>query len=267
MICLNKFFENAQDFGFQVFLAVIIAIVGYIFVKLIISFLKKILSKTKIEKTAITFIVSVSRVILYIFVIIAILSTLGVNVNSIIAAVSAAAITAGLALQDTLSNLASGIIILISKPFVAGDVIEFESLKGSVVSIKIFTTTINTYDNRTVTIPNSHLTKNNLINCTKEGVRRLDLKYTVSYDDDIQKVKDVIVGVINENNLILSDPKPTVYVGEHLDSGIQILVMVWIEPNNYYPVYYYMQENVKTAFDRNGITIPYPHMIVLKNDK
>lgn len=264
---MNKFIENAQDFGFQIIFAIIIAFVGYIFVKIIISFLKKVLSKTKIEQTALTFIISVSRVILYTFIIIAILSTLGVNVNSIIAAVSAAALTAGLALQDTLSNIASGVIILISKPFVAGDIIEFEGLKGRIVSIRIFTTTINTYDNRTVTIPNSHLTKQNLINCTKEEVRRLDLKYTVSYEDDIQKVKDVINDVIGKNPLILIDPKPSVYVGEHLDSGLQILVMLWIEPNDYYPVYYYMQENVKIAFDKNGITIPYPHMMILKNNK
>lgn len=264
---MGKFIENVQDFGFQILIAIIIAVVGYVFVKLIISFLKKLLSRTKIDQTAITFIISVSRAILYIFIIIIILSTLGVNVNSIIAAVSAAAITAGLALQDTLSNLASGVIILISKPFVAGDIIEFEGLKGSIVSIKIFTTTINTYDNRTVTIPNSHLTKENLINCTKEEVRRLDLKYTVSYEDDIQKVKDVIMNVISQNEKILSDPQPTVYVGEHLDNGLQILVMLWIEPNDYYPVYYYMQENVKIAFDKNSITIPYPHMLVLKNDK
>lgn len=264
---MNKFIENAQDFGFQIIFSIIIAIVGYIFVKIIISFLKKVLNKTKIEQTALTFIISVSRVVLYTFIIIAILSTLGVNVNSIIAAVSAAALTAGLALQDTLSNIASGVIILISKPFVAGDIIEFEGLKGRIVSIKIFTTTINTYDNRTVTIPNSHLTKQNLINCTKEEVRRLDLKYTVSYEDDIQKVKDVINDVIGKNPLILIDPQPSVFVGEHLDSGLQILVMLWIEPNDYYPVYYYMQENVKIAFDKNGITIPYPHMMILKNNK
>lgn len=264
---MDKFIENAQDFFFQIIAAIIIAIVGYTFVKILISFLKKVLNKTKIEKTAITFIISVSRVILYIFVIIIILSTLGVNVNSIIAAVSAAALTAGLALQDTLSNIASGVIILISKPFVAGDIIEYQGIKGKVISIKIFTTTINTYDNRTVTIPNSHLTKENLINCTKEVNRRLDLKYTVSYEDDIQIVKEVIMDVIHNNDLILTDPQPSVHVGEHLESGLQIQVMVWIEPDNYFPVYYYMQENVKLAFDRNGITIPYPHMLVLKNDK
>lgn len=264
---MDKFIENAQDFFFQIIAAVIIAIVGYTFVKIIISFLKKVLNKTKIEQTAVTFIISVSRVILYVFVIIIILSTLGINVNSIIAAVSAAALTAGLALQDTLSNIASGVIILISKPFVAGDIIEYQGIKGRVISIKIFTTTINTYDNRTVTIPNSHLTQQNLINCTKEVNRRLDLKYTVSYEDDIQKVKEVVMNVIHSNKMILTDPQPTVYVGEHLDNGLQIQVMVWIEPDNYFPVYYYMQENVKLAFDKNGITIPYPHMLVLKNDK
>lgn len=264
---MSKFLENAQDFSFQILLAIIIAVVGYIFVKFIISFFKKILHKTKIEQTSITFIISVSRVTLYIFVIIAILSTLGINVNSIIAAVSAAALTAGLALQDTLSNIASGIIILTSKPFVAGDTIEIEGLKGRVVSIKIFTTTINTFDNRTITIPNSHLTKENLINCTKEEYRRLDLTYTVSYEDDIKKVKEVIADVIKDNSKILTDPQPTIHVGEHLDSGLQIGVMVWIDPNDYYPIYYYMQENVKIAFDENGITIPYPHIMLLKNDK
>ena len=206
------------------------------------------------------------KVLLYIIIAITALATIGVNVASLLTAVGAAALTAGLALQDSLSNLASGMIILLNKPFVAGDILEFEGIKGRVENIKIFFTTIHTLDNKTVTIPNSRLTSNNVVNCTMVDKRRVDLKYTISYDDDISKVKGLIYTLISTNDKIMSAPEPKVHVGAHLDSGIEIVVMVWSTPDDYYDVYYFMQENVKLVFDKNGITIPYPHVVV-KNQK
>lgn len=246
------------------FVAVIV--IGYILVRIIIKLLKGILVKTSIDYTAVTFLLSLIRVVLYACVAVTALGTIGVNVTSLITAIGAAALTAGLALQDSLSNVASGMIILINKPFVAGDILEFEGIKGRVEHIKLFFTTIHTLDNKIVTIPNSRLTTNNVVNCTMVDKRRLDLKYTISYDDDISKVKKLIYSLISENKKILSEPKPAVHIGEHLDSGIEIIVMVWVSPDDYYEVYYYMQENVKLMFDENGITIPYPHLVV-KNDK
>lgn len=260
---INKLLTDIMP-SFLMLIAVIV--IGYISVKVIVNILKKVLIKTSIEHTAITFILSFVRVILYLIVVVTALSTIGVNVASLITAIGAAALTAGLALQDTLGNLASGMIILLSKPFVAGDILEFEGITGRVENIKVFFTTIHTLDNKSVTIPNSRLTTNNVINCTKVDKRRIDLKYTISYNDDISKVKALIYTLISENDKILNEPEPTVYVGNHLDSGIEIIVMLWTTPDNYYSVYYFMQENVKLIFDKNNITIPYPHLVV-KNDK
>lgn len=246
------------------FIAVIV--IGLFSSKLIIKLLKNILTKTNIDHTAVTFVLSFVKVLLYIIIAITALATIGVNVASLLTAVGAAALTAGLALQDSLSNLASGMIILLNKPFVAGDILEFEGIKGRVENIKIFFTTIHTLDNKTVTIPNSRLTSNNVVNCTMVDKRRVDLKYTISYDDDISKVKGLIYTLISTNDKIMSAPEPKVHVGAHLDSGIEIVVMVWSTPDDYYDVYYFMQENVKLVFDKNGITIPYPHVVV-KNQK
>lgn len=263
---MDKFNKILTDSMPTVLMLIAVIAIGYASVKIIIKLIKKVLIKTSIDHTAITFILSFLRVILYVIVVITALSTIGVNVASLITAVGAAALTAGLALQDTLGNLASGMIILLSKPFIAGDILEFEGITGKVENIKVFFTTIHTLDNKIVTIPNSRLTTNNVINCTKVDKRRVDLKYSISYDDDISKVKALIYTLISENDKVLNDPEPTVYVGKHLDSGIEIVVMLWTTPDDYYSVYYYMQENVKLTFDKNNITIPYPHVVV-KNDK
>ena len=263
---MDNFNKILTDSMPTVLMLIAVIVIGYASVKIIIKLIKKVLIKTSIDHTAITFILSFLRVILYVIVVITALSTIGVNVASLITAVGAAALTAGLALQDTLGNLASGMIILLSKPFIAGDILEFEGITGKVENIKVFFTTIHTLDNKIVTIPNSRLTTNNVINCTKVDKRRVDLKYSISYDDDISKVKALIYTLISENDKVLNDPEPTVYVGKHLDSGIEIVVMLWTTPDDYYSVYYYMQENVKLTFDKNNITIPYPHVVV-KNDK
>lgn len=249
-----------------VLMFIAVLVIGLVTSRLIIKLLKNILVKTNIDHTAVTFILSFVKVLLYIIIAITALATIGVNIASLLTAVGAAALTAGLALQDSLSNLASGMIILLNKPFVAGDILEFEGIKGRVENIKIFFTTIHTLDNKTVTIPNSRLTSNNVVNCTMVDKRRVDLKYTISYDDDISKVKGLIYTLISENDKIINSPEPEVHVGAHLDSGIEIIVMVWTTPDDYYDVYYFMQENVKLVFDKNGITIPYPHVVV-KNQK
>lgn len=259
---INEFLVKCMP---NVLMLAAVLVIGYILVKIIIKLFKKVLIKTNMEHTAVTFIISLVKVVLYLVVAITALATIGVNVASLITAVGAAALTAGLALQDSLSNVASGLTILLSKPFVAGDVLEFEGITGSVESIKIFFTTIHTLDNKLVTIPNSRLTKNNVVNCTMVDKRRVDLKYTISYNDDISKVKGLLYNLISQNQMILKDPGPSVCVGEHLESGIEILVFIWAEPDDYYDVYYYMQENVKLLFDKNGITIPYPHVVVKKD--
>ncbi len=257
-----EFFENAAA---KLILLAIVLVLGILLSRAIMAVLKKALGKTKIQHTVKTFIISVVRILLYSFVAITALEIIGFNVSSIIAALGAAAVTAGLAIQDTLKNFVSGIIILVNKPFVAGDYLEFENMTGSVEAINVFYTTLLDIDLKHIRIPNSRLTANNVVNCSMEKGRRMYLRYTVSYEDDIRKVRKVIFDVINSYDKTKDHPDTEVCVGKHLESGMEIVVKIWVDPTEYYPIYYYMQEHIKLAFDENGITIPYPH-VVLKND-
>ena len=213
-----------------------------------------------------TFLFSMTRFSLYTAVVITALSTAGVQLNSVITALGALGLTAGLAFQDTLKNFVSGIIVLFNKPITAGDLIQLDGFEGYVDSIRLFYTKIHTFDNRVVQIPNSKMTSTNVTNCSSAGTRRVDLKFSVSYEDNLTQVKSVIYGVIAKNALILAEPEPKVYVSKHLDSGVEITVFVWTMQENYFAVQFRMEEDVKNAFDENGVTIPYPHVeIVGKN--
>lgn len=267
---MEKFFQEAYDLLLRILPNILlftsIIVIGVLAVRIVVRLLKNIFTRAGTEHSVATFVVSLLRVIMYLIVSVTALASVGVNVTSLITAIGAAVLTAGLALQDSLSNLVSGLVLIFNKPFVAGDILEFQDIKGRVESIKIFFTTIKTFDNKLVTIPNSSLTKNNVVNCTMVDKRRVDLSYTISYDDDISKVKALIYSLISTDKRILNEPEPSVYVGKHLDHGIEIVVWVWVATDDYYDVFYFMQENVKRVFDENSITIPFPH-IVVKNDK
>lgn len=254
--------EKLLEYLSKALIVVAVLVIGYVISRLIVKLLKKILDKSRMDGTAEGFVLSVLKVILYFIVAITALGTIGINVASLITALGAAALTAGLALQDLLKNVVSGLVILINKPFVSGNILDFEGVKGTVEQINIFSTTVHTLDNKLVTIPNSRLTSNNVVNCTMVEQRRVDCTFSISYDDDIDKVRSVIMNLINTNDMIFKDPQPTVRVGEHLDSGVQIKVFTWTSPDDYYEVYFFLQENVKKEFDKNGITIPYPHLVI-----
>lgn len=238
----------------------IVLVVGVLVVRLLLIPIKKALKMSKGEHTAKTFVFSIIRFVLYGIVVLMALSTANVDVSSLITAFGAAFLTAGLAFQDTLKNFVSGMILLFNKPVTAGDLIEIDGYEGYVDSIRMFYTQIHTFDNKTVHIPNSKLTSNNVVNCTSAGTRRVTLKYAVSYEDKLAKVKSVIYDVIANNPMILAEPAARVYISKHLDSGVEITVFVWVKQEDYYPVLFQMYEDVKNAFDENGITIPYPHV-------
>ncbi len=258
---LNSFSEKYLP-GAVTFLIVIA--IGGLIAKFLLKLIKKLLERSKIEHTVVTFLYSILKILIYLIVVLTALSTIGVNVSSIITTFAAAAITAGLALQESLGNIASGVVILISKPFVAGDILEFEDIKGYVRSIRMFSTQIHTFDNKIVNIPNSRLTANNVTNCTGQTKRRVNLSYTVSYDDDIDLVRKIILDLANGDDRVLNDPEPKVYVDQHLESGVQIVAWAWVAPDDYYGVYYMMQENVLKEFKKYGVTIPYPHIKLVR---
>ena len=252
----NDFLHFSE--GFLIF--AISLVIGIVLVKLVLHAIKKALLKTKLDHTIKTFLFSMIRFSLYTAVVIIALSTAGVQLNSVITALGAVGLTAGLAFQDTLKNFVSGIIVLFNKPITAGDLIQIDGYEGYVDSVRLFYTKIHTFDNRIVQIPNSKLTSNNVVNCSEAGTRRVDLKFSVSYDDNLTKVKSVVYDVISKIDLVIEEPESKVYISKHLDSGVEVTVFVWTKQENYYAVLFRMEEDVKNAFDENGITIPYPHV-------
>ncbi len=262
---MEKLKESLFIFGNRFILFAVVLVAGALVAKILLGLIKKMLLKSKLDHTAKTFLFSLIRVALYSVVTATALGSAGIDISSLITALGAAAITAGLAMQDTLKNLVSGFIILINKPFTAGDLIEIEGTEGFVDSIRIFYTRIHTFDNKAVQIPNSKLTSACVVNCSLNETRRVGLKFTVSYEDSLAKVKSVIYDVIAKNEMILTDPEPKVYISNHLDSGVEVTVFVWGMHDDYFPILFYMEENVKLAFDENGITIPYPHVQLLNN--
>ena len=176
----------------------------------------------------------------------------------------------GLALQGSLANFAGGILILLFRPFKAGDVIEAQGYVGTVVEIQIFNTIMKTLNNQRVIIPNGLLSNGCVKNLFIEETRRVDMTYSISYSDDIKKTKEVLDGVLKANPLILQDPAPDIFVSEHGASSINFLVRPWTKSENYWPVYFGVMEEVKLAFDRENITIPFPqrdvHLIQQSQD-
>lgn len=247
--------------------AIAIIIIGWWLAVIIAKGVRKALSKSKVEKGAVSFIYSVVKSVLVIVAIVSGIAQLGVNITSVIAALGAAGITAGLALKDTLSNFASGIFILFNKPFVAGDYIEIEGSAGTVVNIELMFTTLRTPDNKHIVFPNSKLTENKLINHTGEQLRRFDACYHASYETDVKKVKSVLNEVYENNEYILHDGVHDIVIGisEFADSSVIYEVRAWIKSSDYSPAKFDLNEKVKEAFDANGIAIPFNRLDVTVN--
>ncbi|MBQ5565567.1 MAG: mechanosensitive ion channel [Clostridia bacterium] len=246
-----------KDFLPNLLGAILILIVGMWLSGVISSITSKAMEKAKIGKEVVTFAHSFVKNAVKILVIVAAVGTLGFNIASLITALGAATVAIGLALQDSLKNIASGVTILINKPFKVGDFIEAGNLQGTVTRIDIASTHLLTLDNKEIIIPNSNIASSNLVNYSSQEKRRVDLSYGVSYKSDIDFVRSVIKKVIAEQNLIFTDPEPFIAVGKHGDNSIEIVVRIWCKTSNYWSVYHYMQENVKKAFDKNKIEIPF----------
>lgn len=242
--------------------AVIIVVIGVVFSKLLGNLIVKGMSKKGIDPSVHSFIRTIFVFIVNLIFIISALSTLGFNISSFVTALGAAGITAGLGLQSSISQFASGIQILVNRPFKSGDYVEIGTVSGKVQEIKMMYTVLVTTDNKRIIIPNSTITTSNIINYNAENRRRLDLVYSVSYDADIAKVKEVLRSVIAENKLIFTDPEPIIGVSEHAASSVNISCLIWCKSDDYWDVFYYMQETVKNAFDENSIPIPYNQLDV-----
>ncbi len=242
--------------------AVIIVVVGFVLSNLVGKLVVKGMRARGIDPSIHTFIKTIVVLLLKFAVILSALSTMNVDVNSFIAAIGAAGITAGLGLQASVSQFASGIQILINHPFKSGDYIDLGTVSGKVHEIKMMYTELITVDNKRVIVPNSHITGSNIINYNSESKRRIDLVFGISYDADIAKAKKVIAQTVRKNELILTEPEPIIAVSAQAASSVNISCLVWCHTDDYWNVFYYMQEAVKLAFDENKIAIPYDQLDV-----
>lgn len=250
-----------------VIIALVILIVGILISKLIAKIVGKAVSKSNVNGAAKSFLVSLIKIILYIAVIIMALSVLNVPMSSIITILGAAGLAISLALQSCLSNLSGGFIILFTKPFTTGDIIELDDSVGTVRDIGIFYTKIVTFDNKTVFIPNGKVTDAKIVNYTETPTRRIDLTFDISYSTDFGRAREVILDIISNEKLILKTPEPIVRMSAHNSSSISIDVLVWVNNADYLTERYNMTEAVKAAFDENGIVIPFPQLDIHVKDK
>ncbi|WP_298476706.1 mechanosensitive ion channel domain-containing protein [uncultured Maribacter sp.] len=258
---MSKGMEFVMEYGPKVIGAIIIYIIGSWVIGKIVKIARKAMNKSNYEESLQKFLLNLIGWGLKIFLIIMVISKLGVETTSFAAIIAAAGLAIGLALQGSLSNFAGGVLLMIFKPYKIGDLVEAQGTLGVVKEIEIFTTKLVTPDNKLAIVPNGAMANGNIINYTAEGKMRVDLTIGVGYGEDIKKAKEVLMNVLTSDPKVLKDPAPSVNVSELADSSVNFAVRPYSTPDDYWDVYFGTLENCKIALDNAGIEIPYPHEV------
>ncbi len=262
MINTEKMLETltmwVSTYSIKIVAAILVFIIGKWISKKLSKTLEVLLQKYQIETTLINFLKNMAYYTLLIMVIIAAAGQLGINTTSFLTIIGAAGLAVGLALKDSLSNFASGVMLILFHPFRQGDVITTAGATGKVTSIAIFSTTLTTPDNQRVIIPNSAITGNTITNITANPTRRVDLVVGIGYDDDISKVKQILTDLVQSDARVLKDPAPAIAVTELGDSSVNLAVRPWVNTGDYWGVLCDLTEKIKITFDQEGISIPFP---------
>lgn len=253
-------FFKESGWSIVIFLAVLI--VGVIIVRALCYGLNRLLRKSKMEKTLIGFVVTVCRFVLYLVLVFILAGIIQIDMTALASALSAAVVAIGLALQNSLSNIANGVVIISTHPFKEGDYVNIGGTEGSVQSIGMFVTTLITPDNKKVILTNTKVIGDYIINYSERPTRRVDMIFSVSYSEDIEKAKKVIREVVDNHPLIIDEPAPTVRLHEFKDSCINIIVRPWVNNADYWTVYWDLNEQIFEAFNANGIEIPFNQLDV-----
>lgn len=259
---LEKLVDGCIDISAKLLLAVVILAIGSKIIKIVENNLRKENKLKHLEASVKGFLISFISITSKIVLFIAILHILGVPTASIITVFGSCAVAIGLALQGGLSNIAGSLMILIFKPFKVGDYIEVSGKEGTVKSITMFYTTITTFDNKLIQLPNGSLSNSNITNYTANKKRRVDIDISVSYSSDIDKVKKVINELISKNELVLQEENNYVKLSKPDDSALVFAVRVWTKTENYWDLYFDLMESIKKTLDKNKIEIPFPQMDV-----
>lgn len=258
----DRLFDFATTYGMRLIFALLLLIIGFRVVSLFVKGFKKSKLYARLDPTVRSFLQSVISITFKTLLIVSAAAVMGVPMSSMVALVTSAGLTIGLALQGGLSNIAGGFVILVFKPFCVGDYICFSQYEGTVKSINLFYTKMITLDNRQITIPNSMVSNDALINNSAMKTRRVDLTFSVSYDSDIDKVRETILRAAADDPDVRNEPAPVVLLQEQGSSALVFCCRVFCKAEKYWDVLFRLNENVKRAFDENGITVPFPQMDV-----
>jgi small conductance mechanosensitive channel len=250
--------NNGVDYGVRVLGAVVILIVGRWVALGLSSLVRRVMEKRKVDPTIAAFLSNLVYFGLLTFVAVAAIQNLGIPTASFVAVIGAAGLAIGLALQGSLANFAAGFLLILFRHFKKGDFIEGGGTAGIVDEIQVFATVLKTPDNKKVIIPNAKLTGDNIINYSALETRRVDMKFGVSYSDDVPRVKQILQRIVNEEKRVLKDPAPTIAVLELADSSVNLAVRVWVKVPDYWGVFFDLTEKVKLTFDQEGVRIPFP---------
>jgi small conductance mechanosensitive channel len=258
----EKAIELLMSWGPKLVLAIVLLVVGIILINSFSRFLRRVMKKRDFDPTLIPFLVGLISTLLKVMLIISVVDIVGVKTTSFVAVLGAIGLAIGLALQGSLANFAGGVLILIFKPYKVGDYIQVQGEAGTVRTVQIFNTVLNTPDNRRIIIPNGAISGGTITNFSAEETRRMDMIFGIGYDDDLEKVKNVLKDMVDADGRILPDPAPFIGVTELGDSSVNLVVRIWCKREDYWDIHFDWQNNVKLRFEKENISIPYPHRTV-----
>ncbi len=250
--------EIAVQYGINVIFAIVFFVIGIWVAKRATTLFRRVLERRKVDSMLTSFVANIAYAAIVAFVFIAALGQLGIQTASFVAVIGAAGLAVALAFQGSLSNLASGVLLVTFRPFDLGDFVEAAGVSGVVENISMFTTTIRTGDNKTVIVPNAALSSGIITNFSAQPTRRADMIFGVGYEDDLDKTRQIIEGVLAADERVLEEPAPTVAVSELADSCVNFVVRPWVASADYWPLYFATHETLKKRFDAEGINIPFP---------
>ena len=246
------------SYGPRAIAVVLTLVLGWLAVKIVTRVVRGAMTRAKVDVTLVSFLGNVTYLGLMTLVVISTLGKLNVPTTSFVAVIGAAGLAVGFALQGSLGNFASGVLLIIFRPFRAGDYIEAAGIGGVVEDIHVFATKLRTPDNKAVIVPNSAITGGNITNYTAKGTRRVDLVFGIGYGDDIRKAKEILESILKNDARVLKDPEPTVAVLELGESSVNLAVRPWVKTEDYWNVLFDVTERVKLEFDAQGVSIPFP---------
>jgi small conductance mechanosensitive channel len=257
---LDTIISYISIYGLKVIGSILIYVIGKRVVSILSNLILKMMRKSNMDETLSKFLYNIIYAMLFVVVVLAALSNLGVNTTSFVAILGAAGLAVGLAFKDTFANIGAGVLIIFFRPFKIGDFVQVSGESGVVEEINLFSVMMKTGDNKQIIIPNSSVIGGNITNFSAKDTRRVDFVFGIGYEDDLKLAKSTLKEIIDSDERVLKEPASLVAVSELADSSVNFVVRAWVKSEDYWGVYFDTLEKVKLTFDEKNISIPYPQM-------